>query len=126
MVGFFEALVEGGVEVFEGHLVNGVCEFVDADRLGIVGIAGVVEEVFLAAGNGGALAGGSEPTGAAVPEFGWREVGVLRDVAGALAGGHDGIAHFVFGELFENVGPFFEHGAHGVFGFLEGGGVDFI
>ena len=49
-------------------------EFVHADGFGFVGVSGVVEEVFLAAGNGGALAGGPESEGTAVPEFGWGEI----------------------------------------------------
>ena len=56
--GFLEAFIEGGIEVFESHLVDGVGEFVDTDGFGLVRIAGIVKEVFLAAGNRRTLAGG--------------------------------------------------------------------
>ena len=51
---------------------------------------------------------------------------MFGDITSALAGRHDGITHFVFGELFENVGPVFEHRPHDCFGFAQGGGLDFF
>ena len=51
---------------------------------------------------------------------------MFRDVTSAFACRHDGIAHFVFGELFEYVGPVFQHGPHDCFCFEQCSGVDFV
>ena len=120
-----EALVEGGVDAVECDEVDGVCELVDEDGFGVVGVAFEVEDVFFGAGDGGAVAGGAEAAGAAVPVVGGGEVGVFGDVGGALGGGHDGEADFVLGEGFEEVGAVADHALDDECGFGECGIVDF-
>ena len=81
----------------------------------------ICEQVFLATGNGWALRGGAEPSGASIP-ISWRsEVRVLGNITGSLIDGHDGVTDLVLGKLPKDVGAVLEHRLDHIACFIEGG-----
>ena len=120
-----KALVEGGVDTVECDEVDGMGELVDEDGFGIVRVAFEVEDVFFGTRDRGAAAAGAEAAGAGVPVFGGGEVGVFRDVGGALRGSHDGEAYFVLRECFEEIRTVADHAFDDECDFGECSIVDF-
>ena len=136
-VGLFEAWIEGGIDVVEAAEVDVVCELVDEDAFGLVGVAGVAEDVFFgtgADGIGGAAAGAAS---ACVPVFLAGEffeaghgleghAGEFGEVGGEFVVGHDAEACSAEGHGIEDVRAVCEHEVADECGFLEGVGVDVL
>jgi hypothetical protein len=118
--GLGEAGIEGGIDGVESGFVDGVGELVDEDVFGGVGVIGVAEEVFLAAGDGWSVGGGAKTAGATIPVDLGLEVGVFGDIGGELVPGHDDEADAIGSHGVEEVGSALEHVLDDPGGFAEG------
>ena len=116
--GFLVALLQPTVEVRLGNhqadAMDGVCELMDEDVLGMIFVNLISQHILLSAGCQRFVDGASEPSGTQVPVQGGvvDQIAMLGDVRGALVAGHDGHAGVSLDHGLQHLG--LQHTGHGI------------